>query len=234
MENISLEILGLLNSWKYKRSQPYKIDEIKKIIEESVNKNLPVPIFGYWGIGNKKKCNTAETNTICYLKSLMEKVGKIYMPGLKIIFILSDVHALNNCIPESIIEDYIKEIKKIFSENNFQSILLSDLYKKYNLSLEEVIKNTNGNSKFWWQFFSLKKDLIKQAHNVSLCDDKNLSAKRYAIIRKEESRLLESEYREWIFLTYSPPHYRILYPDLPTIYLYSEKKGCSIVPWFSY
>lgn len=164
----------------------------------------------------------------------MEKVEKIYTPGFKIIFILSDVHALNNCIPESVIEDYIKEIKKLFAENNFQSILLSDLYKKYNLSLEEVIKNTNGNSKFWWQFFSLKKDLIKQAHNVSLCDDKNLSAKHYAIIRKEESRLLESEYRGWIFLTYSPPHYRILYPDLPTIYLYSEKKGCSIVPWFSY
>jgi len=233
MENINSEILGLLNSWKYKRAQPYKIARLKKIIEECVSNNLPIPLFGYWGIGNKKECNSYETDTICYLKSLVEKVKEIYAPGLQIIFILSDVHALNNCIPENITQNYAEKVKKLLEENGFQTVLLSDLYKKYNLSPKTVIENANENNKLWWQFFPLKKDLIKQAQNVSLCEDKNLSAKRYALIRKEELKFLEKEYLNKIFITYSSPHFKILYPDLPTIYLYTEKKGCNIVPWFN-
>jgi hypothetical protein len=161
------------------------------------------------------------------------RVQEVYLPGLQVTFILSDVHALNNCIPESTIKSYTEKINKLLTENNFQTILLSDLYKKYSISPETVFEDMNENNNLWWQSFSLRKDLVEQAQNVSLCEDKNLSAKRYALIRLAESKLLEKEYSNQVFMTYSSPHYRMLYPNLPTMYLYSEKKGCSVVPWFN-
>ena len=232
MNNINSEILKLLNSWSHKRAQPFKIEELEKIITENVICGLPIPLFGYWGIGNKAKFDDSEINTVHYLKSMIENVRKIYAPGVKVNFILSDVHAKNNCIPDEIIQSYIKKMKELFSKNDFNSVLLSDLYRKHNLSIESVFQNENVDNKLWWEFFSLRKDLLKQAHNVSLCKDKNLSAKRYALIRMEESKILEKEFKNQIFMTYSQPHYRMLYPNLPTIYLYSDRKGSCAVPWF--
>ncbi|MDO8240556.1 MAG: L-tyrosine/L-tryptophan isonitrile synthase family protein [Candidatus Moranbacteria bacterium] len=234
MNEITAQISGQLNTWKYKRAHPYKINEVEKIIAESVKAGLPIPLFGYWGVGNKADCNEAEANSVGYLNSLVQSINKIYSPGVQVTFILSDIHADNNCIPKDTIGEYIKKMQMMFRENNFKMILLSELYSKYGLSSESVLEDASINNKIWWQFFPLKKDLIKQANNVSLCSDKGLSAKCYAVMRKNESEILEKEFANQIFITYSAPHYRMLYPNLPTLYLYSEKKGCCTVPWFTY
>lgn len=233
MKEIISQVVDQLDTWKYKRAQPYKMKDAEKIITEHVNNNLPIPLFGYWGIGNKDNYDEAELNTVNYLSSLAQAVKNIYNPGIKITFILSDVHANNNCISKDVVGKYIEKIKELLEGNNFDIIFLSDLYDNHGLSSEGIFKDATIKDKIWWQFFPLKKDLLKQANNVALCEDKSLSARRYAMMRMAESRILEKEFANQIFITYSSPHYRILYPNLPTLYLYSEKKGCCVVPWFN-
>ncbi|MFH0856948.1 MAG: L-tyrosine/L-tryptophan isonitrile synthase family protein [bacterium] len=228
MEKQTLKILAQFNTWKYKRAHPSKIQEMGKIIEDCAMKNIPIPLVGYWSIGNKSLPDKNEYAALSYLDELRNNVRKIYGPGIKITFIISDLHAKNNLIPDEKIKSYTEEIEKILANSGFSTIRLSELYKKYNLSIKKI----NCCGKIWWLFFPLKNILVKQAARVSLREDKNLCARQYALMRIAESKILEKEYKDYIFITYSSPLFKSLHPRLPTLYLYSIKKGCSEAPWF--
>lgn len=227
MEKQALKILEKFTC-KYRRAHPSKIKKMKSIIKECAENNVPISIIGYWGIGDKAKPDKNEYAALVFLDEVKNNVRKIYGPGIKITFIISDLHAKNNLIPDEKIKSYTEEIEKILTNSGFSTIRLSELYKKYNLSLKKI----NCCGKIWWLFFPLKNILVKQAARVSLREDKNFCARQYALMRIKESKIIEKEYKNYIFMTYSSPLFKSLHPRLPTLYLYSIKKGCSEAPWF--
>ncbi|MFH1661634.1 MAG: hypothetical protein ABIA02_00850 [Candidatus Falkowbacteria bacterium] len=233
MDTLTDEIIKRFNTWKFKQAQPYRLDEIKKVISDSVNRKKPIPLFGYWGIGDKDKIDINEIKTLDYFSQFISTINEVYPKGFRVFFILSDIHAKNNCIPDDKIKEYIKSLKPHFKKNKIKTILLSKILKKNNLSLSMIEQDANSRGNNWWKKFPLRATLIKQVENVSLCDDKNKCAMNYAVMRILESKILEKKFKDQIFITYSSPRLNLIYPNMPTLYLYSTKKGCGEAPWFN-
>jgi len=233
MDLLADTIIKRFNTWSFKQAHPYRLNVIQKIISVCVDRKKPIPLFGFWGIGDKEEIDKNEIKTLDYFSKFRETISDIYPKGFKVFFILSDMHAKNNCILDEKIKTYIKSLKSELKKHNIKGILLSKLYKKYNLTLSAIEQDAESRGDNWWKAFPLKAVLIKQAKNVSLCKDKNKSAKTYAVMRILESKMLEQEYSEQIFFTYSSPRLNLIYPNLPTLYLYSTQKGCGEAPWFN-
>ena len=227
------KIIERFNTWKYKQAHPYRLEEIKKIVNDCVIHKKAIPLFGYWGVGNKDEIDINEIKTLDYFSKFKATINDIYPKGFNVSLILSDMHAKNNCISDEKIKNYIKSLKPRLKRNNVKIILLSKLFKKYNLTLSAIEQEADIRGDNWWNTFPLKSTLTKQALNVSLCKDKNRSAKTYAVMRILESKMLEKEYPDQIFFTYSSPRLNLIYPNLPTLYLYSTQKGCGEAPWFN-
>lgn len=48
-----------------------------------------------------------------------------------------------------------------------------------------------------------------------------------------EKEILEKEFSDHMFFAYSDSDMQQLYPNMPTLYLWTEKKRYSEAPWFS-
>ena len=64
-------------------------------------------------------------------------------------------------------------------------------------------------------------------------DDFVFGAQKYYIMRKLEKPHLEKEFKDCVFFSFNDGQTQSLLPKLPSIYLYSENRGISDVPWFN-
>lgn len=53
-------------------------------------------------------------------------------------------------------------------------------------------------------------------------------------MRKLESQILQKEFSDMIFHTYSSDIFQDLFPDTPTFYLWATKEGHASASWFEY
>ena len=72
---------------------------------------------------------------------------------------------------------------------------------------------------FTEKFSNLPIWIVDSWDEILLCDDAML-----------ESKYLEKEFENYIFLTYNGPIFKEILPNLPTLYIRS-KKGFSRPPW---
>lgn len=215
------------------RDCPYKEFEMKELIARSVMKNKPISLIGFWGASDKNNADNIDEQAVAFLESVNESIKSIYKPGLHFTAILADKHAEFNGYSSDNFDRYLGQIKDLLEKHVWSCIFLSELWNKHDLSVGQFENEIRKNESGWWDEIGIKDRLIEQATKHSKIDDKILSAQLYYEMRKQDAKVIESEYHGTIFWTYSDSKMQEIFPNIPTIYFYSIKSKMSDSPWFS-
>lgn len=231
--SIADPIIAKINSREYRRDFPFLEDILEKNIIEALEKKQSLKFIGFWGAGEKDSIDEHDENTINYFKNYIENIYTVLNHKIDVMWILSDSHAKNNGYTEENYTKYLKKIKNKLEENNFQTIYLSDLWNKWGLNDQIIKKELANQQQNWWSSVSIASQLEKQAQKRF--DDKDflISAQKYYIMRKLEKKYLQKEFEGRIFFNFTDGKMQSLMPTLPSLYLYSEDRGVSDVPWFN-
>lgn len=231
IKNTVDEIYKIITKKKYKREKPFLEDELKAKIEKSLQSKEPIKLIGFWGVGERSKSNWADIKSCEFLNELNQEVKQVYTPGIEFTFILATMHGVHNGINIKVIESYIADIKELFNKFGFKYVLLDYLWKKYNISFENINLIFNQQSAGWWDLVNNKEKIELNASKRNKRLDLKTAAQKYYIMRNLEKEMLEKEFSNSIFHTFSDSSLRNVLPKMPTIYLYS-RKGWSNAPWF--
>jgi hypothetical protein len=123
-------------------------------------------------------------------------------------------------------------MEKIMYEFNFRSIYLESLRKKYEITfkkIDELFEEKKGN---WWNIIENHELIEHSAQERNFRLKPQIAAQKYYIMRNIEKEMLEKEFTDYIFHTFSDSRFRNVLPDLPTLYFFSIKKRRSDAPWF--
>lgn len=200
--------------------------------QHSLENQNPVRFIGFWGAYDKKGLDFYDLKAINQLKKYAQHINVHWAFGSEWLLILSDIHAIKNgCNPENI-NCYLNHIKaEIESATCFKTLLLSELWVKYGI-YDKVLQRFHE-TKDNWDEIAIVKKIENQAmkYNKSGVSHRE-NAQYYYSMRLVESKLIECLYPDFIFFSFSSDDLKEIYPDLPTIYLWSFKRGISSAPWF--
>jgi pyoverdine/dityrosine biosynthesis protein Dit1 len=226
---ITEKVYQILIKKRYNRNEPYSVNEIKQRIAYSISNNKPIKLVGFWGIGSKKRPTGAESATCEFLNELNNEIKQIYPSGIDFLFIFANIHGIHNGIDDQTIISYTNEMKKLFQKFGFTFIHLDKLWNKYGITFDKINKILKSKPNDWWTTIHNSKILEKNAKKISKNPNHVASAKKYYIMRNLEKKMLEEEFKDSIFHTFSG--LKNINPNMPTLYLYS-RKGWSNSPWF--
>lgn len=229
-ETVVQQIISVLQSKNFSRDKPFELSELYKRINAAIQNNLPLKLVGFWGVSNKTITSTADQATISHLLSLQQEIKKVYSPGVDLLFIIAHEHGKINGFNESAIYSYGAAIKNRLEHVGFRTRRLQDLWNKHGLNFETINQHiyTNG-EKIWGEIIN-KEIILKNAGNINQ-ENPLRFAVRYVVMRILEKKMLEHEFKDGIFHTFSDSKMRELLPNMPTLYLFA-RKGWSDAPWF--
>jgi hypothetical protein len=223
------KIFNIFKDKKLFRDKPFKEIIVKRKIVEAIEKNEPIKVVGYWGV-EKRKIGNPETEAMRTLKTIKTKIQKTN-PQCEIILIFTDLHGEINNLSKSLITGYYKTVKDLSRKFGFKMILLSDIWKENNVNPDDVFENNKEKLSEWWQKHPLKEKLIKSADRHSHRDNRNESAKLYALASEFDSKFIKDKYKNSIFFTYNSSTWQKILPKLPTLYLWGVGKDKITKPW---
>ncbi|MBI5003110.1 hypothetical protein HZC31_07020 [Candidatus Woesearchaeota archaeon] len=224
-------VYEILTKKRYNRDEAFLKEEIKEKIKRIIEQKAPIKLVGFWGVGQKKTANWADSTACEFLKELNNDVKKVYPHGIEFMFIFATEHGIHNGIEKETMQNYTKEIEKIFTKHGFKWIYLDTLWKKYDISFKKIDKEFEKKPKGWWEKIENAKMIEKNAKNRNLRLDPKTAAQKYFIMRGLEKQMLEKEFADCIFHAFSDAKLRNVLPHLPTLYFYA-RKGWSDTPWF--
>ena len=228
---IESQIYEILTRRRFSRENPKNIKQLKQIIEDSIDKNQPIKLIGFWGVGPKDKANWADTSSCEHLHSLVMEIKKIYEPGVEFTFIFATLHGIHNNIKKKIISSYTKTMEEIFRKYNFKFIYLDPLWKKYNIDSEKIKKIHKEKTKNWWSKIKNIDTIVKNARQRKHGKKSKYQAQFYYMMRDLEKEMLEKEFIGSIFHGFSSSKLDGVLPNMPTLYLFA-RKSWSDTPWF--
>ncbi|MFH1447571.1 MAG: asparagine synthase-related protein [Candidatus Micrarchaeota archaeon] len=224
-------IIRLFSNRNVSRDIPYKEDEMAQIIHKSIDAGKPISLVGLWGASDKDNIDEKDISALNKFRELDSEIKRIYKPGPEFIFILADEHARLNGYPKSNYTRYLNRIKEKMDGYGFKSIFLNELWKKHGLSNKSIFTEFKKLTDSEWRDIPNHGELEKASKHRGFKNHRE-EAKRYFIMRRLESRAIEKEFNSSIYHTYSEDIHQNIYPNIPTLYLWVEKRGYTITPWF--
>jgi asparagine synthase (glutamine-hydrolysing) len=226
-------IVDKINDSNVRREYPFLEDRLRELIDKGLQEKTPLKLFGFWGAGSKDNIDEHDTKTIEHLQKYIAGLSKVYPHGIEVNFILADMHGQNNGYEKDVINYYLKEISEKLDSVSFKYIYLSDLWRKWNMDLKQVDESLKNKKRDWWESISIAGELEQKSENNFTGSDKKFGAQKYFVLRELEKTCLEKEYPDGIFFVYGDSMAQQIYPTMPTLYLFTEKKFFSPCPWFS-
>lgn len=226
-------IIETLCNQEIRREYPFLEDILRTRIESCIANKEPIKLVGFWGAGSKQSHDEHDRKTIKHFNEFILKAKGKYSYGIEVNFLLADMHAINNGYQKNVVKKYLQGIDKELHKYRFQTTYLSVLWKKWGLSITLINKILQSKNKKWWSSVSINKLLEQRSAKDFIGDNKVLGAQKYYIMRSLEKSFLEKEFSKDIFIIYGSSAIQQIYPNLPSLYLYTEKKFYNICPWFS-
>lgn len=147
----------------------------------------------------------------------------MYLPGLEFTFIFATLHGVHNGIDKQTIEQYVKEMEKIFDKFDFNYLCLDDLWDKYSISFEKIDKIYSEKPSGWWEKIENYALIEKNAEKRNLRLPPKEGAQKHYIMRDLEKQMLEKEFSGYIFNAFSDPKLKCVLPNMPTLFFYLRK-----------
>lgn len=225
-------VITVMNLNKYRRNFPFLEDVLHHTIEQAQKQSKPIHFFSFWGASSKKHVDTHDQETVENLTRFFDSIRKVHKPGITMTFILADEHAEGNGYAARDYTKYLKEVKILLKRKGFITIPLSKLWKKWSITHTGISTILEEKPSNWWSGVVIAKQLEEQAAKRYMQGNALRGAQKYFVMRMLEKSYLEDEFSDSIFIAFADPQQQVLFPTLPTLYLYTTKKGNSIVPWF--
>lgn len=224
-------IIQIFSRGKYSRDKPSHITKMRKLISDSLSRQVPIPLVGFWGVGSKRTPDVMDRETLNHLQELNQEVKKVYPPGLDMLFILADKHGDMNGVSAHAQNTYLKKIDSLLKKSRFKTVLVSTLWNEFSITDRLILEKLRLKQNGWWKKVPHH---IFMEHNAARYNSRNnpqTAAKIYYIMRCLERPILQKIFHGYIFHTFSSRHMAEILPKIPTLHLYS-RKGWSDVPWF--
>lgn len=228
---LSQEICRVLTKRRYNRGKPKLSDGLLQIIDTSINRNEPIKLVGFWGVGPKAMANWADRESCDFLDSLNREVKSIFSPGIEFTFIFADMHGIHNGYSKNVIDSYVEAMRDLFSRYSFKHLFLKDLWSKYDINFERIDLASKEKHEGWWFEIPQREIIEHNAANRNKKDPPKVAAQKYFIMRDLEKEMLQEEFKDYIFHAFSDPKLEIVLPDMPTLYFYG-RESWSNAPWF--
>ena len=231
---LAAELVGALNSWRYKRAQPSDLEAVGAVVQRALLQGGPISFLAYWGCGTRDTLSACDHDALLRLRDYIDGVRRIPQVPPTLTLVLTDLHARNNRIPESRQAHYFGAIREHAVPLGFETVWLSDLWARGGLSVDEI-EQALAEPEFdaSWTAEALRARLVEQAtKHVEQSRDPETAARFYYASCRREGALLAELYPSHLFTTYNHPDFDCLSPNLPRLYLYSYKEGTSVKPWF--
>lgn len=222
------KIINTLTTKKYCRDYPYNIPRIIDLIKKALSKKQKINLIGFWGASNKTTFGDSERKLIEQLLKLRKEL-KPYCNGFSITFLLSDMHAILNGYDAKKVNLYLSLVKKELSKKNIDTLFLSDLWKKWGITKDKIVKTANKTEILSNHIY---KRLVQQSQKHFSAGDKTEGVKIYYAMRKIENSFIEVKFMNSILFSYTDSKSSEFLPDLPTLFFYTTKRDENNLPWF--
>lgn len=230
--NIENIIFNEITRKKFNRDIVYKKKSIIDTIKKYTSEDKAIKLIWFWWVWAKKEANIYDIKSCENLYNLNKNIKRVYPKWLDMSFIFSTKHWEFNWYKRENIDLYVDSIKQIFNKLNFKYINLDDLWQKYEISIEKINNIYLNKEDKWWNNIENTDKIELNADKINKVYSKKEAAKKYFIMRDLEKNILEKEFKNYIFNTFSDSSMRWVLPDMATIYLYGIKKWSSQAPWF--
>jgi hypothetical protein len=225
-------IIASFATSKTSREIPYLEDRMVTLVQESIDRKKPLEVISFWGASDKKNLSETDYLALDKVKEFAERLKNDYRIDSEITFILTDQHALLNSYSSKNYIPYLKNIREEMKKRNFNSIYLSQIWKKGGINKKVVEKQAEEISSNSWSAIRINIELEKMASHRGHKNTKNM-AKVYYSMRKLENPLIEKMFPKAVQIAFSDDKFQEVYPELPTLYLWPYKRGkVDVLPWF--
>ena len=231
---LSEELLATLNTWKYKRAQPSRIDEIRGLIQRSLVEGHPFDVVTYWGCGTRDKADTVDLLALDRLLAYLDGLHRLPQSAPRVTLIMTDTHADNNRIPKARSAAYFDSVAAAGRARGMDVVYMSALWADAGLTPARIADDMAApDAQSTWDTHPQRAGLLAQAaKHVEQGGDVETAAKTYLFTCAREGEVIAARYPQSVFATYNPPEFDCVSPPLPKVYLYSYKDRTSIKPWF--
>ncbi|MFH0817558.1 MAG: asparagine synthase-related protein [Candidatus Micrarchaeota archaeon] len=223
------KIMKVLESSEFSIFSPRHEERLKKIVRGCIVKNKSIKLFMLWGVWRKNGINFADVEAVEILGKMLSKIKNEHGPGANLTIVLTDSHAELNGVEKKEIygyDSYMASIERYARSKGYETKRLSEVLGKASLGgIGEEARKIEG-GEIWG-------NLVSSAEKYYGGKDKLEGARAYVGRRLAEKPILSKIFEGSIFLTYNGPRYDALAPDLPTLYIISNKKRESGKPWFT-
>lgn len=225
------KVVALLSRSVISRDIPYQEDMLSLIVREHMVANKPIPIVMFWGASDKQKTTKSDVEALDKLVRITDEVKKVYRPGLSFQILLADRHAETNGFDVHVATSYLAQISKLAKERGIGSMYLSEIWKKRGLTVKKVRERAARITDKEWTDIVLRKHIETTARKKGYADAIS-AARAYYVMRTSEAPIIEKKFARSVFATYSDDSSQDILPNMPTLYLWVNRKGNSSLPWF--
>ena len=206
------------------RCKPDAPEWVQSQISDVLEREEPLTLVGFWGVGEREKPNGVETAAFDLLGSIW---GGLPV-GRRFILILADEHGRLNGKNPSRMANYLSGVAAMATERGFESIYQSVLWRRW--GLREPFGALNESE---WAQNPLAAILeARSQKHYQGADSAREDAQRYFLMCRRERSLMPRAFPGAIWWTYSSPQFKEILPDMPRVYFWSLSKGVCNPPWF--
>ena len=225
------KIVSILSRSAISRDIPHQEDRLSSLVRKCMASDKPIPIVMFWGASDKKEVTAADIEAFDKLVYVADEVRKSYQPGVTFTLLLADKHAEVNGFDAASVDCYLQYISKLAKGRNLEIVYLSEIWKKHKLTTKKIKDKSLRITEKEWADVLTRQRVEITARKKGYADAVG-AARAYYVMRTEEAPAIEKEFSDSVFATYSDDSMQDILPNMPTLYLWVNKKGYGALPWF--
>ncbi|OGK58351.1 hypothetical protein A3H86_00155 [Candidatus Roizmanbacteria bacterium RIFCSPLOWO2_02_FULL_41_9] len=203
-------------------------------ITKAVAMGVPIPLVGFWGVGDKTTPDNHDEGFLRQLQTLSTSVSQVYGPGMEFILLLADGHALFNGYSHA--HEYLGQVGYLAGQLGILTRMLSDLYEEWGIVLPSAHDPIDTSSSALYGIWNREKytrqkaQLIESAarHHRNGASSEQ-AAYWYYVMREQEKEPLSTAFSSaLLFANTGPDLGGWLLPKHTMPILYMQTKP----PWF--
>ena len=228
-----------------------QLQTLEKFVIENSKKSSTISFVKYWGGSDKQEMDKYDFDSILMLFGFIKTIERKYNVYINLTIIFTDTHALLNGYEEENFMTYFSQIRHALNSFNFHHEIMSEILNPYAKSkgfknsksiIEDMITNSHLIDKYLFSSNGVFKNFEHSAKKYSKriigtesnpLDKPEVAAKLYLFLNDIERKLVAKQFKNSFFVTYvSEEEQKLTIPNLPSVQIYSYKRGIRSRPWF--